>query len=139
MDYVTIFEAVGSSGVSVLIWNVWNSHRVEKASKKAELRNEKREPLVADSIALSNEFKTTQIMRQGIEELVASKRRLEEEMNDRQGRLEDKIEDLTNENQRLRKEFLEQEKEDQDKIKELMMNICNLQIELNKKRDIDSG
>lgn len=107
---LTVGEAIGGSGASMLVWNFWNSRRVEKSAKKAEKRNDVREPFVLDSIELSNVSKVTEIFRQGIEELEDSKQRLLEDKRDMQqnySALEDKMESSTNENRRLREELVD--------------------------------
>lgn len=82
---------------------------MEKTSKRAEERNNRREPYIETSIQLGSAAKAMEILRQGMEELEDSKRRMREDMQDRQELLEDKIESLTNENERLRTEFFEQQ------------------------------
>jgi hypothetical protein len=108
-ELLTLCEAVGG-GASVLIWNFWNSRRVERQANKVDKRNEAREPFLLDSIELSNVGKVTEIFRQGIEELEDSKQRLLEDKQEIQQRyemLEDKWESATNENRRLRDELLD--------------------------------
>lgn len=126
VDIVTLAEALGSSGLSVLLWNLWNSKRIEKSARKAEARNDKREPLIEQSINLGNVVKVTELMRQGIQELEDSKHRLSDDMKIMQGKFEDRIIDLTNENARIRREFLEQHTLDRDTIKELLSQIDKL-------------
>jgi myosin heavy subunit len=132
VDIVTLAEALGSSGVSVLLWNLWNSKRIEKSARRAEERNEKREPLIEQSINLGNVVKVTELMRQGIQELEDSKQRLSDDMKTMQGRFEDRIIDLQNENDRIRREFLEQQTLDKETIKELLAEIELLKEKLSK-------
>jgi hypothetical protein len=128
VDIVTLAEALGSSGLSVLLWNFWNSKRIEKSARRAEARNDKREPLIEQSINLGNVVKVTELMRQGIQELEDSKHRLSDDMKTMQGRFEDRIVDLTNENSRIRREFLEQQSLDKKTIQELLTQIDQIEI-----------
>jgi hypothetical protein len=126
VDIVTLAEALGSSGLSVLLWNFWNSRRIEKSARKAEARSDKREPLIEQSINLGNVVKVTELMRQGIQELEDSKQRLSDDMKTMQGKFEDRIIDLTNENERIRREFFEQHAFDSETIKDLRAQIEKL-------------
>lgn len=131
VDIVTLAEALGSSGLSVLLWNFWNSKRIEKSARRAEARNDKREPLIEQSINLGNVVKVTELMRQGIQELEDSKQRLSDDMKTMQGKFEDRIIDLTNENDRIRREFLAQQALDKETIKELLAQIDRLDTNVN--------
>lgn len=125
-ELVTAGEVVGSSGATMLVWNLWNSHRIEKAAKKADKRNELREPLVQESLELGNAAKVADILRKGIEELEDSKRRMLEEMREKQAQQEDKIHGLINENSRLRNEVFEEQQEHKTAISDLNSIIVDL-------------
>lgn len=127
VDIVTLAEALGSSGLSVLLWNFWNSRRIEKSARRAEARSDKREPLIEQSINLGNVVKVTELMRQGIQELEDSKQRMSDDMKTMQARLEDRIIDLTNENERIRREFLEQQATDKETIRRLLAQVDKLE------------
>jgi hypothetical protein len=133
VDIVTLAEALGSSGVSVLLWNLWNSKRIEKSARRAEARNDKREPLIEQSINLGNVVKVTELMRQGIQELEDSKQRLSDDMKTMQSRYEVHILDLTNENDRIKREFLQQQTLDKETIRELLAQIDRLEASVDNK------
>lgn len=127
VDIVTLAEALGSSGVSVLLWNLWNSKRIEKSARKAEARSEKREPLIEQSINLGNVVKVTELMRQGIQELEDSKQRLVDDMRSMQSKYEQKISDLISENERMKRDFSQQQTLDKETIRELLSQIDRLE------------
>jgi hypothetical protein len=127
VDIVTLAEALGSSGVSVLLWNLWNSKRIEKSARRAEERNEKREPLIEQSINLGNVVKVTELMRQGIQELEDSKQRLSDDMKSMQAKFEVRISELLSENERIKREFSQQHTLDKETIRELLAQIDRLE------------
>lgn len=138
IDLVTISSAVGSSGAAMLIYNFWSSKRIERSAKKAENRNDRREPAILQSLELGNAARVNELLRQGIDEVEESRRRQATEFKEIRASLDDKVIALTNENARLKTDLLDEHKESKIKLDELKEEIVNLHMDMRKLKETAS-
>jgi hypothetical protein len=135
VDLVSIAGAVGSSGVAMLLYNFWSSKRLERSAKKAESRNERREPEIIKSLELGNAARVNELLRQGLDEVEESRKRQASEFREIKASLEDKVDSLTNENVRLRTDLLDERKESKIKVDELRDELIKLHMDMRKLKE----
>jgi hypothetical protein len=135
VDLLGIASAVGSSGVTVLLYNFWTSKRLEKSAKSAEDRNKVREPYVLESLQVGTATKINDLLQKGLDEMEERSKRQATEYKERVAELEDKISTLNNENNRVRTEWFNDRKDSENKIAELQTEIVNMQLENRRLRE----
>jgi len=104
IDVVSIASAVGGSGLLIVGRDIWLARRTVRSSESAEHRNQSREPLIVEQIALGNTAKVTEIFRAAIAELEDGKKRAVEEFRDTRNRLETQLSQVNQELERVRKD-----------------------------------
>lgn len=119
MDITGLMTSIGGSGILTVGYGMLSRRRAEKRLRIKHSLEERREPLVQESMALQNAREALEIVKEALDAAVDAKMQLATELRTTKADLQEQINSLSQEADRLRRREAERDCNLRDKESEV--------------------